>query len=85
MDQIFLLKLKTILEQNIQPHQRVTKEISICQHRKCIRKKITQMGLLKFHTAGRFIQVKEEFQFLVTVAEIDTPPITIYNKASIER
>ena len=85
MDQIYLLKLKTILERNIQRHQQMIKEISICQLRKCTHKKITQMGLLKFHIAGRSIRVKEKFQFLAMVAEIDSPLMTLFNKVSIEK
>ena len=75
MDPIYLLKLKTTLERNTQQLQQMTKEeISSSHLHRWSGKDNTQTVLLKFHIAERFIQVKEEFQCLVLVAEIDTQP-----------
>jgi len=78
MDPIYLLRLKTILERNIPRLQQMTKwDISSSNLHRWSGKDNILTELLKFHIAERFIQVKEEFQCLVLVAEIDTPPSTI--------
>jgi hypothetical protein len=71
MDQIYLHIHKITLGQSIQRHQQTIKEINTCQHHRPTCKDKILTALLKYHTVGKSILAKEEFQFQVSAVAKD--------------